>query len=372
MKTSCGSRILILWIMLSLISFHAGAEVIFNGFNNSSGAYDSENAALAVWDYEPLNPLITAGAGYAQKFTAMAGSADWLLEAVVLPVAYWHQLNVRVSIVADQENCPTGAVIWSVTNPSQITTVSGVRTLPASGTLAQGASYWLVVEPAQMPADESMDVYIQWQLTSPPRTGVQARLLYDAGVWSFWSTGQQDNAACAFNIHGSRRGGGSLSSVTPSSNPPQSCKQRCAKSRRKLQCLINCVKSQIKARLSKSKQTGSKKAKSTRLKTLAPSSPSPSISGSSDCNCSPAKSVVTVDAVPDFSAGSGPSMILSWTYAPGYLYEIQYSTSLAATDWSVLKMLTPEEAAQGRFVHTLPPDQQNLFYRLMATPPDSK
>ena len=65
-------------------------------------------------------------------------------------------------------------------------------------------------------------------------------------------------------------------------------------------------------------------------------------------------------------------MILSWTYMPGHLYEIQYATSLAATDWSVLKVLTPEEAARGRFVHPLPPNQQNLFYRLVVTPSDGK
>ena len=368
MKISYMAGILIPWTVSVLFPLLAGGELIFNGFNNSSTAFDSGSAISAVWDYEPLNPLITAGAGYAEKFTAMAGPGDWSLEAVVLPVSYWNQLNVRISIVADGGNTPTGAVIWSVTNPSQITTDSGVRTLPASGTLVQGGIYWLVVEPNLTPADETVDVYIQWNLASPSRVGMQARRLYDEGLWAGWTTGRQETAACAFNIHGNNLGGGSASG--PAVNEPApSCKQRCAKSRNKLNCWIACVKEQVKGRLSKTKSLKPGKMKFAGHKKAIPLSSQKAVSTSGDCGCFTEKSVVMVETTPDFTPGQTPSMVFSWTHVPGLLYEIQYATSLTATGWSVLKTLNADESSEGRFIHPMPTDEQNYYYRVVATRP---
>lgn len=171
----------------------ASSILIYNGYSGDEPVYDPSSSGSVGVDYDDM------GERRAAKFQAPGGAVH-VVDAVGLPIYHYpgQPLNLRISIVPDDNGIPGSSALWTVTNPPQVTSELAHRVIPATAVLQPGEDYWLVLEPAVLAGDEFI---AYWHVSSPPFAGIAASEMHTSGSWEGWYVfGTSDRPA--FQVYG--------------------------------------------------------------------------------------------------------------------------------------------------------------------------
>lgn len=207
---SVGLGAVVAYAVLALLSpFNAGAAVIFNNFGTGD-TFDTDFDPApqdVVWFQED-----EVGIAAATKFTVPAGPG-YNLSSVTLALDHDESfsINLKVLLVADNANSPTGATVEELLEAPPLTPVLPNLGSPAAVTfpsasnpvLTGGASYWVVLRPAvENTANNSNDGLVGWWPNSTGQSGGWSDQDFNFGssTWNAWNA--QSGATPAFRVEG--------------------------------------------------------------------------------------------------------------------------------------------------------------------------
>ena len=183
-------------ITSGLYNIHAiHADIIFN---NMESGFSSANYHEIGWDYNSSDPSASFGLFHAVSFTSETATSDWDLGEVRLPLSLGSgNLNIKISLVEDKNGSPTGAEIWSITNPASINDQLIAHVFRASGIVAQASVFWIVAGPHVTPGDESADGIVRWYHAAPPTTSLESDNTFNGSSGNFlgWNNSASTDAA---------------------------------------------------------------------------------------------------------------------------------------------------------------------------------
>lgn len=181
----------------------SATEMIYNAYGNEGNGYDPYSGYTVEWYDNEMEPerINRMGNKYAFQFTAGTCMGQWTMKELTITGNYQDATNLVLSIVMDNGNLPTGEVMCSVTNPPQIQATLGTATIPISGTLQSGGTYWLVCAPQALLTKMG---YFRMSTTLPNVGGnyCWAYRNSQSGDWNAWPQASWCTAQVAFNIKG--------------------------------------------------------------------------------------------------------------------------------------------------------------------------
>jgi hypothetical protein len=164
---------------------HAGADVIFDNFDEGGGFHPQDNW-VAAFTYRESGDVWAVRA--AARFTVVG--RDYSFTSVTLPISRQNTIPgefLRVRLTTDAGGAPGSTLevlsenegVWPQnSNPFTTTTTLSSAANPV---LSHGASYWIVTEPTSIPPEDPSFVDYRWFVNSTSQAAVPTRQQQEFG-----------------------------------------------------------------------------------------------------------------------------------------------------------------------------------------------